>query len=369
MLLRRGSCVRVRLRRFASAADAATPPSPPPPAPYDVLFFGSDRVSVATLAALHAAPQSLVRSLRVVCAETARPVRSFAAQARLPTFVKPRQTPLAQWRNVGGALPAAAADSAHTLAVVVSFGHFLPPALLARFGAGALNVHPSLLPALRGAAPIQHALLRGERRTGVSLITLDPRTFDAGRVLLQRELAIGEHERFNALTDRLAALGAECALEVLAALPGHVRDAREQCGTVTHAPRLSRDDARVRWTTSSAADVYRQWRALGELFGGLHCRWRARRIKMVTVSPPDVVAARVAALAADQPQALPPERAGAFVFDRRSDALLVRCADGTCAGVQRVCVEGKSAVSARQFALGYRLFRRHAATAFEEVFT
>ncbi|RKO97832.1 hypothetical protein CXG81DRAFT_7525, partial [Caulochytrium protostelioides] len=72
------------------------------------------------------------------------------------------------------------------VAVVVSFGAFLPPALIAQFGVAALNVHPSLLPLYRGAAPIQHALLRGDPVTGVSVITLSPTAFDMGHLVAQQ---------------------------------------------------------------------------------------------------------------------------------------------------------------------------------------
>ena len=77
------------------------------------------------------------------------------------------------------------------MGVVVSSGHFIPASLIAAFPKGAINLHPSLLPLYRGAAPIQTALLRGDRETGVSVIEVDPHRWDAGAVLTQRRIQIG----------------------------------------------------------------------------------------------------------------------------------------------------------------------------------
>jgi methionyl-tRNA formyltransferase len=82
-------------------------------------------------------------------------------------------------------------DKQYDLAVVVSFGYFIPPHIISRFRLGAINVHPSLLPKYRGAAPIQHAILNGDRKTGVTVQELDEREFDAGRILNQKEVVMG----------------------------------------------------------------------------------------------------------------------------------------------------------------------------------
>ena len=76
------------------------------------------------------------------------------------------------------------------LAVVVSFGHFLSPLLLSCFNYGAINMHPSLLPKYRGAAPIYHTILNDEKETGVSIIDVHPKTIDGGDILLQKKMVI-----------------------------------------------------------------------------------------------------------------------------------------------------------------------------------
>lgn len=83
-------------------------------------------------------------------------------------------------------------DKTYDVGVVVSFGYFLHPHMLENLAHGAINMHPSLLPKYRGPAPIHHALLNGDATTGVSVIEIDPRAFDVGRILLQKEFGIPE---------------------------------------------------------------------------------------------------------------------------------------------------------------------------------
>lgn len=81
-------------------------------------------------------------------------------------------------------------DRKYDVGVVVSFGYFLHPHMLANLAHGAVNMHPSLLPKYRGPAPIHHALLNGDALTGVSVIEIDPRAFDVGRILMQKSVEI-----------------------------------------------------------------------------------------------------------------------------------------------------------------------------------
>jgi methionyl-tRNA formyltransferase len=234
--------------------------------------------------------------------------------------------------------------SQYSVGVVVSFGYLLPAALLGALGDGVINMHPSLLPQYRGAAPIYHALMDGRAETGVSIVTLDARRFDAGRILSQQRVAIAPDEHYSQLAHRLAIIGADAVLDTLRHLPARFAAATPQRGAPTHAPRVSRADARVLWRTHTTAQIWHRFCALGASFGGLHTQWRGRRLKLLELV---VAPAELAAL----PAAATP---GTVLYDRGSALLLARCSDGWV-GVRRVCVEGKSAVSARQFAAGYRL--------------
>lgn len=121
------------------------------------------------------------------------------------------------------------------LIAVVSYGKILPAALLDTATAGALNVHPSLLPEYRGAAPIQWALRDGRTQTGVTIIWMSPE-MDAGDIALQRDVAIAPGENFGALHDRLAALGAQ----LLAAAARQLAEHR--------LPRVPQDHTRATFT-------------------------------------------------------------------------------------------------------------------------
>jgi methionyl-tRNA formyltransferase len=132
------------------------------------------------------------------------------------------------------------------VAVVVAFGQILPPAVLAVPLRGSINVHASLLPRYRGAAPVAWAIIRGERETGISTFQMDA-GMDTGPVLLRRATAIGPDETAGELTERLAVLGAETLLETLDRLDGlapHPQDSR----AATLAPRLRKEDGPLDWT-------------------------------------------------------------------------------------------------------------------------
>ena len=132
------------------------------------------------------------------------------------------------------------------LFVVVAFA-ILPKAVLGIPKRGSVNLHPSLLPKYRGAAPINWAVIRGERETGVTLFLLKPKV-DAGDILLQRHVPIGPDETAGELHDRLSVLGARMVLETVDALARReVTPVPQSEEGVTAAPKLSREDGRVDW--------------------------------------------------------------------------------------------------------------------------
>lgn len=145
------------------------------------------------------------------------------------------------------------AELAPDVAVTAAYGQILPRRLLAVPAEGFLNVHASLLPAYRGAAPVQWALINGETETGVTIMQTDP-GLDSGPVRLQRTLAISEHEQAPALFERLAQLGAEAlteALDLLAA--GELPLVEQDENLVTLAPLLVRSDGLLDWSGSATA--------------------------------------------------------------------------------------------------------------------
>jgi methionyl-tRNA formyltransferase len=139
------------------------------------------------------------------------------------------------------------------VAVVVAFGQILPKAVLDAPARGSINIHASLLPRYRGAAPIQWAIIRGETETGITTFQMDA-GMDTGDVLLMRPTPIGPEETSGDLFARLAPLGAELILETLARL-GSITPRPQDHAAATLAPRLKKGDGAIDWTKDARAIV------------------------------------------------------------------------------------------------------------------
>ena len=129
------------------------------------------------------------------------------------------------------------------LMVVVAYGQIIPPSILSIPQLGVVNVHASLLPRHRGAAPIAHAVLTGDRETGVTIMRMDEQ-LDHGPILATRSTPIGEREDSAALTARLAVMGAELLVETLDRLD-EITAVEQNHAKATVAPRLSREDGEL----------------------------------------------------------------------------------------------------------------------------
>ena len=214
-----------------------------------VLFYGTPSFALPTLHALLARHHVVAvvtqpdrpagRGQRA----QASPVKAVAVERGLP-IMQP-----ARLRDPGW--PERLAEPAADVAVVVAFGQILPRAVLDVPARGSINVHASLLPRYRGAAPVAWAIIRGERETGITTFRMDA-GMDTGPVLLQRATAIGPDETAGELAERLAVLGAEVLLETLdrlETLAPQPQDSR----AATLAPRLRKEDGLLDWTEPAAA--------------------------------------------------------------------------------------------------------------------
>jgi methionyl-tRNA formyltransferase len=167
--------------------------------------------------------------------------------------------------------------------VVVAYGQILPRAVLDIPPRGTVNVHGSLLPRYRGAAPIQWALARGERETGVTTMLLDE-GLDTGPILLARQTPIGPEETAADLAPRLARLGAELLIETLDGLASGGLVPRPQDDTAaTLAPPLKKADARVDWARPSS-EIANRIRGF-QPWPGATARWRDRDLKILRARP------------------------------------------------------------------------------------
>lgn len=165
-----------------------------------------------------------------------------------------------------------------TLMTVVAFGQILPRAFFAYNELGALNVHASLLPAYRGAAPIQAALLNGDSETGISIMKIDG-GLDTGDVLAQRAIAIDPDETFGQLESRLAHLGAELLVgTIYGYLRGDVKPIPQGDERVSLAPRIPKLQTRIDWRRPAVA-IHNQVRALNPRPGAI-ARFRGQQLKI-----------------------------------------------------------------------------------------
>jgi methionyl-tRNA formyltransferase len=249
------------------------------PTPLDLVFMGTPEFAAAILAALIAAGHHM----RAVYTQPPRPagrghrmqpspVQALAERHGLPVH-SPATLRDAAAQAEFAALPADAA-------VVAAYGLILPPSILGAPRYGCLNVHASLLPRWRGAAPIQRAILAGDRETGVTIMQMDE-GLDTGAILLQQNLAIGTNETAGQLTERLAALGGGLMLRALDGLArGGLAPRPQPRDGVTYAGKLRREEARLDWRHPAAA-LERQVRAF-DPWPGAYFEGRGERIRVLS---------------------------------------------------------------------------------------
>jgi len=157
------------------------------------------------------------------------------------------------------------------LMIVAAYGLILPQAVLDIPRLGCLNIHASLLPRWRGAAPIQRAILAGDAATGITIMQMDA-GLDTGAMLLRKSLAIATDDTAQSLHDKLAALGAACIVEALDALQHGRLDAQAQDeAQATYAAKISKAEARIDWQRS-AADITQAVRAYNPVPGAFALR-------------------------------------------------------------------------------------------------
>ena len=167
----------------------------------------------------------------------------------------------------------------HDVMVVAAYGLILPRAVLDIAPLGCLNIHASLLPRWRGAAPIQRAILAGDDKTGVCIMRMEE-GLDTGPVLLREEIAILPNDTAATLHDRLMQAGARAIVQVLAGLtrPGALTGAPQAATGVTYAAKISKDEAALDFTLP-AAQLARQLRAF-DPFPGCHTQVRGVTLKL-----------------------------------------------------------------------------------------
>jgi methionyl-tRNA formyltransferase len=169
-------------------------------------------------------------------------------------------------------------ELAADLMIVAAYGLLLPAEALSIPALGCINIHASLLPRWRGAAPIQRAILAGDRRTGIDIMRMEA-GLDTGPVLLERSIAIDERDTAGSLHDRLAELGAQVLMEALPGIATGTLHARPQAAEgVTYAAKLRKEEARIDWS-HSAIEIDRRVRAFNP-WPVAETRWREQQLRV-----------------------------------------------------------------------------------------
>lgn len=218
---------------------------------------------------------------------------------------------------------------------VVGYGQIIPQSLIDAVPLGLINVHASLLPQYRGAAPIQWAIARGETVTGVTTMRIDA-GLDTGDMLLKAATPIGPDEAAPQLAERLAALGADLLVETLAGLEqGTIRPEPQDSTQASLAPILRKEDGEARWHTLTAREIHNRLRGFTP-WPGCYTRFRGQNLRIWQARLAD-------------------ERIPPAVLRTVGRRLLAGCAGGTALELLEVQQEGRARVPADAFRNGQRI--------------
>lgn len=301
-----------------------------------IVFMGTPQAAVASLAKLMESNHDVVAVYTQPDRPAGRgnkmhasPVKEFAIAHGLPVF-QPEKI------RTEEALAEVRSHSAD-VAVVVAYGRILPETWLNAFPRGAINVHFSLLPLYRGAAPVNWAIANGERETGVTTMMMDE-GLDTGDILLQRATDIGADENSIELMERLSSLGADLLIETLRDLDS-ITPKLQDHAAASLAPIMKKDDGRIDFSMT-AADVNNRVRgfqpfptAFSHIDGKRLTIWRSSAVV---------------------PDELPQVADEGTVVAAKGDEFVIACGEGTFLSVHELQIEGKRRMTTRDLNNGVK---------------
>jgi methionyl-tRNA formyltransferase len=306
--------------------------------PMRIIFLGTPEFAVPPL-------RALIRSRYEVCAVFTQPDRpSGRGQALHPPPVKvlarehgiPVYQPLKIRSEENKPL---IKDLNPDFLVVAAFGQILPPWLLQSARLSPVNIHPSLLPQYRGAAPVTWAVLNGDAMTGVTTMEMNE-GLDTGPILLQREFPLPDSMTGGELEAALSEIGASLLLETLDGIDnGTVRPTPQDDSLASSTARITKEMGLLDWSQDSVS-LHNRIRALHP-WPLCYSNFRGERIQILRARP--------------CPAILEPERAPGAYFGLTADGILIQCGAGSVLEVLQVQLPSKRPVSGRGFAAGARL--------------
>jgi methionyl-tRNA formyltransferase len=299
----------------------------------DLVFCGTPRFAVPTLEKLVAGGFRV----RLVVTQPDRPkgrglelvgspIKESAAKLHLPITQPDRIKSNNEFRDQLAALKPDAI-------IVVGYGRLIPQWMLDLPAFGNINLHASLLPKYRGAAPIQWAIAEGETVTGATTMRLDA-GLDTGAILLQRHLPITLDDTAETIAPHLAAIGADLIIETLEGLQkGTVQPRAQDNSQASLAPILKKEDGLVDFSRT-ATEIFNRMRGF-QPWPGAYTRFRGKNLHLFRARP------SIEALSPGEAQV-------------QADRLMVGCGDGTSLELLELQLEGRKRTSARDFIHGYR---------------
>lgn len=301
------------------------------------VFFGTPEIALPSLQALF----RIAEVAGVVC-QPDRPAGRRGALREPPVKVAAREAGIRAFQPEkvrSGELRAWLEERSCDVGVVLAYGRILPPDVLAVPRLGILNLHASLLPKYRGAAPVQWAIVRGETETGISLMQM-VEALDAGPVYSRHRIPIGPDETGEELSRRLAGLGAQVVTSDLSkVLSGELVALPQDEHEVSWAPPLERKDGLIDWA-APARKIHDRVRGLARR-PGAHTMSRGRRVLVTATRPrPEL--------------SIDNRKPGELCLDE--DRLLVGTGNGETLEILRAQLEGRRELSARDLIHG-RAFR------------
>jgi methionyl-tRNA formyltransferase len=321
-------------------------------APAKLVFCGTPRFAVPTLEALRAAGHEIAlvvsqpdRPVGRGGQLTAPPVKLAALAAGLAVTQPEKIRDNAEFR---AQLEAIAPDAI----VVVAYGRLIPPWMLALPRLGCVNLHASLLPRYRGAAPIQWAVAMGELFTGNTTMLLEE-GLDTGPILLQQALAIAPRQTAAELFDVLAEGGAPLVVNTLAGLAdGSLQPKPQNHAGATIAPLLSREDGRMEFAAHTATELKNRWRGF-QPWPGAFTAFAGKKLivhRMEVAGAPGAEESEPVTPASGEDASMRPGR-----IRIKGHRLFVACAQKTWLELVEVQLEGKKRLTAAEFLRGITL--------------
>lgn len=299
-----------------------------------LVFAGTPRFAAVALDALLAARHEVVLVLTQPDRPAGRGLQPMASEVKRLALARGLRVEQPQNLKTPEAAAALRASGAEAM-VVAAYGLILPRSVLDVFPCGCINIHASLLPRWRGAAPIQRAILAGDLQSGISIMQMEA-GLDTGPVLRQVALDLAADETSGSLHDRLADLGGRAIVEVLQALQGGGLEPTPQDDSLAvYAPKIGRPEAAIHWSDPAAA-IERQVRAFDPV-PGAHARFNGDPVKIWRARPRP-----------DRPVSVPGE-----VIASGPEGIEVVCGEGTALVLTELQRPGGKRLRTAEFLRGH----------------